>query len=181
MVRLKVEDIFSPPGVKSKWIGRDDEIDGLNEKLPATDRIYIKAPPQTGKTAFIGLYCNTMKTNFNLYYYPLGEEGLKKLFKDLMRLLRSKKVAVNSRKIMKDPIAGIKPYLSMIFKPKGGNKPIFFLDNVNFIADPGDVTRMAEISAGWKELILILSGDKMDNILEVQFTEFQLIPWGRGA
>ncbi len=177
----KIEDIFSVPQIKEKWHKRSEDIKELSEKLQVADRIYIKAPIMYGKTSFIALFCEVLKNQYNFYYYPLGEEGITKLFRDMSKLISSKNIKTNTQNLQSDPVISFKPNLNEIFKPQIDKKPVLILDNANYVGNPDDLSCIARISDIWEEVILILSGDKMDNTLEEHFIEFPLMPWDRGA
>ncbi|HBZ22061.1 MAG TPA: hypothetical protein DEO60_13095 [Bacteroidales bacterium] len=178
---VKNDDLFSLPEVSSDWTDRRNEIDDLGRKINSIQRIYIQAPSGFGKTAFITMFCNSNQERYKFYYYALGEAGINKLFKDIVKLLRSKKIILNSEKILKDVVNNVQPYLKEIFKSKTGDKPVLILDNAHFVSDPDGIAIIADLAKRWQEVILILSGDKMDNTFQKYFHEIKLGPWGKQA
>ena len=174
-------DVFKVPEIHSDWSGRDTEIKNLFNDLRNIERIYINAPPRFGKSAFIVMFCRAMQKNYNFYYYPLGAEGIKKLFGDMISLLKSKKINADVEKITKDAVAGLKKYLGEIFKPKQGAKPVLIIDNAHLFTEYDDMAMISELADKWSGIIIILVGDKMDNAFQKSFYEIRLDPWGKQA
>ena len=172
-------EIFSLPEVNETWIPRDREVDTLSKILLTAERIYIQAPPRYGKSAFITMFCDAKKDRYNFYYYLLGEAGIKKLFEDILNLLQSKEIISEPGNLLDDAVKNIQPYLGKLFQPKEGAKPLLILDNAHFISDPHDTGTIVELAKEWKNVIVILVGDKMDNALLEDFYEFSLGPWGK--
>jgi len=179
--QVKNDVLFSLPDISGDWTDRRNEIDDLGRTLLSTQRVYIQAPSGFGKTAFITMFCNSMKDQFNFYYYPLGETGISKMFEDIKKLLRSKKINLDSDKLLKDAVNNVQPYLKEIFNTKEGDKPVLILDNAHFVSDPDGISIIADLAKRWQEVILILSGDKMDNTFQKYFHEIKLGPWGKQA
>ena len=180
-VSLKEIEIFALPGINPKWTCRGDEITALARFLLTTERVYIQAPSRFGKSSFIAIFCNAMAKQYNFYYYPLGEGGIKKLFEDIIRLLQSKSISLDASELMKDAVNKIHPFLGGIFSVKEGAKPVVILDNVHFVSDPEGMSTIALLAEKWKEVILILIGDTMDNALLKDFHEFRIDPWVKQA
>ena len=178
-VELKDENIFSLPNINKKWISRDEEIELLTSLLHNTDRLYIHGSLRYGKTAFITMFSHARKNLYNFYYYALGEVGIKKFFKDVFEHLESKNIALSDNESYADPVNTIHPFLEKLFKPSEKFKPVLILDNVHLISNADDKKHIIEISEKWKELILILVGDKMDIDLSDEFTEFSIRYWSK--
>jgi len=181
IVNPESRDVFKVPEIHSDWSGRDTEIQNLCKDLKNIERIYINAPPRYGKSAFIVMFCRAMKKKNNFYYYPLGAEGIKKLFGDMISLLKSKKINPDMEKISKDAVAGLKKYLGEIFKPKQGAKPVLVIDNAHLLSESDDMATISELADKWSGVIIILVGDKMDNTFQKSFYEIRLDPWGKQA
>jgi energy-coupling factor transporter ATP-binding protein EcfA2 len=179
--QIKNDDFFSLPDIDNAWADRSKEIDDLGRKLLSIQRVYIQAPAGFGKTAFIAMFCNVMQERYNFYYYPLGEAGINKMFEDIMKLLQSKKISLDPDKLLKDAVNNIQPFLKEIFNTKEGEKPVLILDNAHFVSDPDGIEIIAELARKWQEVILVLSGDKMDNTFQEYFHEMKLGPWGKQA
>ncbi len=171
--------IFALPKINEVWIKRDIEIDIFNKALLTTERIYVQAPPRYGKSAFIAMFCDSRKSLYNFYYYPLGEGGIRRLFEDVLMLLQSKKINVNFNGSKDRALDNFHPHLAKLFVPSKSYKPILIIDNVHFVSDADDKRILLELSETWKEIILILIGNKMDNIFLNDFYEFNLHPWGK--
>jgi DNA-binding NtrC family response regulator len=178
-IEVKKTGIFSLPKIKSNWIDRDREIELLGKVLLKIDRVYIQAPPRYGKSAFMAMFCKSREKQYNFYYYALGQDGIKKFIEDIAVFLSSKNIVITTDKSSGDYINKIQPFLNKLFKTKDEGKPVLILDNVHFISDPDDKRLIAELSKKWKEIILILIGNKMDNIFLEEFYEFNLSPWGK--
>jgi len=127
------------------------------------------------------MFCNTMKKQYNFYYYPLGDAGINKMFGDIIALLLLKKIRLNTKKLQENAVSNLQPFLEHIFKTREGTRPVLILDNAHYISDPDAIRTIADLSRKWKEIILILIGDKMDNALLEDFHEFPLSPWGKQA
>jgi DNA-binding NtrC family response regulator len=179
--QVKNDDFFSLPEIDNEWTDRSNEIDDLGRKLNSIQRIYIQAPAGFGKTAFIAMFCNAIQERYNFYYYPLGEAGINKMFEDIIKLLQSKKISLDPDKLLKDAVINIQPFLKGIFNTKEGEKPVLILDNAHFVSDPDGIEIIAELAKKWQEVILILSGDKMDSTFQEYFHEIKLGPWGKQA
>jgi len=121
------------------------------------------------------------KEKYNFYYYPLGEEGITKMFKDIIKLLQSENIDVDSTKILEDPVNNVHTFLEKLFRAGAGNKPVLILDHAHYVSDPGGIGTIVKLARKWKEIILILTGDTMDNAFQEDFYEFILGPWGREA
>jgi hypothetical protein len=180
-VNLEVIDVFSVPEIDKEWTDRHADIETLRRDLLATERVYINAPPGYGKSAFITLFCNAMQKKYSFYYYPLGEAGINKMFEDMLKLLQSKKIRMDYNGILKDFVIGILPFIKDIFRAKKGTRPVLILDNAHFVSDPDEKSTIADLAKRWQEVILILSGNTMDNALLECFHEFRLGPWGKQA
>jgi hypothetical protein len=180
-VSLNYDNIFSLPEVNSTWTSRRDEIDELNKVLLATERVFIQAPPLYGKSAFIAMFCNAMQKQYNFYYYPLGEAGIQKLFKDILKILRDHKIRLNTKRLLEDTVSNLNPFIMTIFKAKNGANPVLILDNAHFVSEPDGIATIVDLTKMWEEVILILTGDKMDNALQEYFHEIKLGPWGEQA
>jgi hypothetical protein len=179
--QVKNDDLFSLPDITSDWTDRRNEIDDLGRTLLSIQRVYIQAPAGFGKTAFITMFCSSMHERYNFYYYSLGEDGINKLFEDIIKLLKSKKINLDSDKLLKDAVNNVQPYLKEIFNTKEGDKPVLILDNAHFVSDPDGIAIITDLAKRWQEVILILSGNTMDNALLDCFHEFRLSPWGKQA
>jgi hypothetical protein len=175
------ENVFAVPGIKPSWVSRRQEIDDLIKILSGTDRIFIQAPQQYGKSTFIAMLCDELKSSYNFYYYPLGEAGIKRLFEDIIALLKSKKINLDPIETAPDFPANLKPFLGELFKTKDGNRPVLIIDNAHFITESDSVQTIADLAGKWQELILVLAGDKMDNAFQEMFHEFSLKPWVKQA
>ena len=101
------------------------------------------------------------------------------MYEDIVIHLQSKNIVLNTSKILGDAVNNFHPLLEKLFKSKEGIKPVLILDNVHFISNPHDIRTIVELAKKWKEVILILVGDTMDNALLEDFHEFPLGPWGR--
>ena len=181
IVTLRNGNIFALPDISHDWSNRSDEINELSKILLTSDRVYINAPPLYGKSAFIAMFCDARQKQHNFYYYLLGEAGINKMFGDIIKLLQSKKIKVETEKLQEDPASNLKPFLEKIFKTREGIKPVLILDNAHFISDPDAIRTIADLAKKWQEVILILIGDKMDNAFLEDFHEFPLGPWGKQA
>jgi len=179
--QVKNNDLFSMPDIDNDWVDRSNEIDDLGRKLLSIQRVYIRAPAGFGKTAFITMFCSAMQERYNFYYYPLGEAGINKMFEDILKLLQSKKISLDPDELLKDAVNNIQPFLKEIFNSREGDKPVLILDNAHFVSDPDGIEIIAELAKKWQEVILILSGDKMDNTFQEHFHEIKLGPWGKQA
>ncbi|OFY67534.1 MAG: hypothetical protein A2V46_02800 [Bacteroidetes bacterium RBG_19FT_COMBO_42_7] len=180
-VSLKNANIFALPKINNSWTSRVDEIDELSKVLLTSERIYIQAPAMYGKSTFIALFCNSVQKQYNFYYYTLGEAGINKMFGDIIALLLSKKIRLNTKKSQENAVSNLQPFLGHIFKTREGTRPVLILDNAHYISDPDAIRTIADLARKWKEIILILIGDKMDNALLEDFHEFPLGPWGKQA
>jgi len=179
--QVRKEDYFALTDVDSNWADRTDEIDKLASMLSTAGRIYIKAAAGYGKSAFITMFCHAKKHVFNNYYYELGQDGIRKLFEDIYKVLQSKQMNPDQKKYLKDPVSAIRPLLYQIFKEKNGREPVLILDNAHFISEADHIATLENISRKWKGIILILVGDNIDNTLQADFTEFRIGPWGKQA
>lgn len=180
MGKVTGDNIFSLPETDKNWADRRDEINNLAKHLSSSERIYINAPPGFGKSAFMAMFCQAGKQMYNLYYYELGREGIKKLFKDIFAFIQTKnKPDLND--FLEDPVKNTKPYLDQIFKSKNSKKPVLILDNAHFISEADHMATLADIANEWHEVIIILVGDDMDNVLPGDFTPFRLNPWDKRA
>ncbi len=180
-VSVKNEDVFAVPCTHNYWTDRSNEINILGKVLQTTERVYIQAPSGYGKSSFVAMFCKARKEKYNFYYYPLGEEGITKMFKDIIKLLRSENVEMDSTKILEDPVNNIHPFLEKFFRAGEGVKPVLILDHAHYVSDPGGIGTIVKLARKWKEIILILTGDTMDNAFQEDFYEFVLRPWGREA
>jgi DNA-binding NtrC family response regulator len=178
--QVKNDDAFALPDIDKNWADRTGEIGKLVNLFPKTERIYIMAPERFGKSAFMALFCHAMKQTFNLYYYELGQEGIRKLFEDIYRILQSMQIKPDQNKFLKNPVNTIHTFLPKVFREKNGEKPVLILDNAHFVSEPDHISTLTDLSKKWKEVILILVGEKIDNRL-TDFTEFRLDPWGKQA
>ena len=178
---LRPSDIFSFPEVNKKWTDRGDEIEALSKVLLHSERIYLQAPARFGKSSFITLFSHSMAGLYNFYYYPLGETGIKKLFKDIIQLLQSRNIKLNSDRIFEDAVVNLYPFLDTLFISRAGAKPVLILDNVQYVSDADSKVALIDIAKKWNDVILILVGDAMDNALLDDFHEFPLGPWGKEA
>lgn len=178
-VKSKPHEIFSLPEVSRRWSDRSAEIKVLAEMLSKNDRLYIEASAGFGKTAFISMFCNTMKEKYNFYYYPLGEAGIKKMFEDIIKLLQHRKVRLDAKQILEDPVSNLHAYNNHLFNGKSETKPVLIIDNVHFVSDPDGVKTIIDLTGKWKEVIMILIGDRMDNAFVDDFVDFPLGPWGK--
>ncbi len=169
-------DIFALPNFKPKWTSRNKEIEDLNLFL-SSERIYIEAPEGNGKTAFITMFCHTMQKNYNFYYYRLGTGGLMNLFQEIRSFIRIGDPGPQSGDPKANEISAILPHLSTLFKKKGNNKPVLILDDVHFVSDPGDLEAIAMIAKQWKDIILILIGEKQDVKFFSIFTMYPIANW----
>jgi hypothetical protein len=172
-------DIFSLPRLKIVGESRVEEMDELSKMLESTDRIYIQAPEGHGKSAFIVKFCHDNKDHQNFYYAELGEAGLNKFFKGIFTLLDDHEIDSATEDPIKQAVDTIHPHLSKLFIQKNGRKPVLVLDDVHLIADPADKEAYMDMAKTWKEVILILLGDKMDNAFFDDFTPFPLKKWDK--
>jgi hypothetical protein len=115
---------------------------------------------------------------YNLYYYELGREGITKLFKDIFTFIKSKNKP-DLDETLEDPVKNIQPYLGQVFKLKNNNKPVLILDNAHFISESDHMSILNDMANEWREVIIILVGDNMDNTLPGDFTPFSLNPWNK--
>ena len=180
-VNPKDYDVFSLPEINKEWTDRHADIETLRRDLLTAERVYINAPPGYGKSAFITLFCNAMQKQYSFYYYPLGEAGINKMFEDILMLLQSKKINMDHDVIRKDYINEIRPLLKDVFRARKGTRSVLILDNAHFLADPDGIAIIAALAKTWQEVILMLSGNTMDNALLDCFHEFRLSPWGKQA
>lgn len=178
---VKNDDLFSLPDIDVDWVDRSNEIDDLGRKLLSIQRVYIQAPAGFGKTAFITMFCRAMQQRYDFYYYPLGEAGINKMFEDIIKLLQSKKISLDPDKLLQDAVNNIQPFIKEIFNSTKGEKPVLILDNAHFVSDSDGIEIIAELAKKWQEVILMLSGDKMDNTFQEYFHEIKLGPWGKQA
>ncbi len=169
-------DIFALPNFKPKWTSRNEEIEELN-RIFSSERIYIEAPTQYGKTAFITMFCHAMQKKYNFYYYRLGTEGIMKLFQDIRYNIRINDPAPKPGDPKAKEISAICPHLSKLFRKKGNKKPVLILDDVHFVADPDDLELIATIATQWKEIILVLIGGKKDVKFSNIFTTLTIPNW----
>jgi len=173
--------LFAAPIVMEKWTGRNEEIVVLDQVLRSTDRVYIQSPSGYGKSSFIALFCKAKENNYNFYYHSLGQHGLSDFFQNISNELRQYDADLHSSNSIQDKIKRIQPFLGRLFKPKGLNKPVLILDQVHFVSDAGGIMSIGTMSRLWKEIIIILAGDRMDNAFQEDFFEFVLGPWSKEA
>ena len=95
--------------------------------------------------------------------------------------MQSKRISLDAPEILKDAVNKIHPFLGEILNGKEGTKPVVILDNVHFVSDPDGMATIALLAEKWKEVILILIGDTMDNALLKDFHEFRIGPWVKQA
>jgi len=174
-------DAFALPDVDKNWADRSDEIVALTSLLSSIERIFIEAPARYGKSAFIAMFCHARQQMFNLYYYELGQGGIKRLFEDISKVIQNNKIYHDRDKFLKNAVKNIQSSLQDIFRIKNGKKPVLILDNAHFISEPDHMATLADMAKRWQEVILILVGDNMDNALLRDFSEFRLSPWGKQA
>jgi|GEM_PF-3044084 DNA-binding NtrC family response regulator len=170
---------FSLPSVNPSWVSRQEEIDEMKKILNVSERIFIQAPAQSGKSDFIAMFCGQNQAGYSFYYYPLGEGGIEKLFSEIIRLLKQNNTYPQLPDNPEDPASDLKPYLDKVFKGRNGSKPVLIIDNAHLVSKPDSIQTMVDLTVKWKELILILVGDKMDNAFQDMFFEFSLRPWTR--
>ncbi|MBG0860914.1 MAG: sigma 54-interacting transcriptional regulator [Bacteroidales bacterium] len=176
-VFIRSADIFSLPALKENLDDRSDEINALRKFLLTTERVCVTAPTGFGKTVFIAMFSRERKKQYNFYYYCLSAAGIRKMFEDIVKLLQSQRPGLDADKLMKDPVHNIHPYLGDLFMAKEGVKPVLILDNVYYNADPDGIRSIVTLARIWREVIIILISEKMDNAFEVDFHEFQLCPY----
>ncbi len=177
MVFTKDTDIFSIPRLKVVGEGRVEESKELSKLLGSTERIYIQGPEGYGKSAFIVKYCHDHEDQRNFYYAELGEAGLNRLFKGIIASLEDHDIDSEFEDLNSNAIDIIQPHLLKLFKQKDGKKPVLVLDDVHYTADPEDKNRYVTMAKKWKEVILILLGDKMDDALFKDYFSFPLKAW----
>jgi transcriptional regulator with AAA-type ATPase domain len=180
-INIEIRDIFILPDININWTDRTAEIDSLSKVLLATDRIYIQAPSRYGKSAFIAMFCKTLEKQYNFYYYPLGEAGVKKMLEEIIKLMKLKDIGLDADKIREDAVNNLHPFLDRIFRTKEDSKPVLILDNAHYISDPSGIKVIMDLAKKWQEVTLILIGDIMDNAFLEDFHEFPLGPWGKQA
>jgi transcriptional regulator of acetoin/glycerol metabolism len=178
LVKVTGDNVFALPEADKNWADRRDEINNLTKHLYASERIYINGSPGYGKSAFIAIFCQAIKQMYNLYYYELGREGITKLFKDIFTFIKSKNKP-DLDETLEDPVKNIQPYLGQVFKLKNNNKPVLILDNAHFISESDHMSILNDMANEWREVIIILVGDNMDNTLPGDFTPFSLNPWNK--
>jgi DNA-binding NtrC family response regulator len=180
-VSKKRKSTFSIPCAKNYWTWRNDEINIFEKVLNTTERVYIQAPQGYGKTSFIAMFCEAKKQKYNFYYYALGQSGITELIDEIVKNLQSDDPSLDLGKSMAEHIKNITPFLDMLFKSKGGFKPVLIIDQAHFVSDIDKTGTIVEIARRWKNIIMVLAGDTMDNALEADFFEFTLSPWGKEA
>jgi len=178
-VQLSNSRIFSLPEINKKWTNRDTEIEALEILLHNSDRLYIQGPSLYGKSAFITMFCNARNKLYNFYYYALGETGIKEFFKYVSEHIQPKNIVLSDNELYTDPVNKIYPFLEKLFEPSEKFKPVLILDNVHFISNADDKRIILELSKKWKDVIIILIGNKMDNAFLEDYYEFPLSPWGK--
>jgi DNA-binding NtrC family response regulator len=175
---IKGADIFSLPKVNAAWSRRDAEIMGLEQSLRNTERVYIQSPSRYGKTAFLTMFCDSMKEKYNFYYYPLAEAGIKNFFEDIYGLL-GLEIKTTTFEFSGNVVDTVHPFLGKLFVTKNKAKPVLILDNAHYIFYPYDSRTIVDMARKWQEVILILLGDTMDNAFLEDFHEFALEPWNK--
>ena len=99
------------------------------------------------------------------------------LFQEIRSFIRIGDPGPQSGDPKANEISAILPHLSTLFKKKGNNKPVLILDDVHFVSDPGDLEAIAMIAKQWKDIILILIGEKQDVKFFSIFTMYPIANW----
>jgi len=102
---------------------------------------------------------------------------LNRLFKGIIASLEDPDIDSEAEDLNSNAIDLIQPHLLKLFKQKDDKKPVLVLDDVHYTADPEDKNRYVTMAKKWKEVILILLGDKMDDVLFEDYLSFPLKAW----
>jgi len=170
---LKRPEFLTLPGDFEFPEGRKNSINEVFESLKKVKGVYISGEKGCGKTTFSVALGEKLKTEWKVYYYHAGSNGIMRFLEILSNAMVTYGI-IEKNEFHIDENNTDKVIRSMSDKVEGlfkEDKPLLILDNCNMF-DPGSLIAMIE---SWENIKFVFVGRKLkEENLEKRFIEYEL-------